>query len=274
MPRSGSSSRTSRDETRNRVARGQPIAHDQAVRSLEDLVVDEADDAWREVQAWRAASTRSVDILDCSRADAEATLHATQVTTRSPMGAVAFHSGGIVVDGGWLRFLGAGSPRIGGGLREWNESLGGPRLEPPVGAALLVAYDAIGGWFAINAGRWPERPGGVHYMAPDATGWQPLDMGYSGLLRWALAGDLDEFYETQRWPTWQSEVASLGPDQAIHIYPPLGFEATPVADRSRRAVPATELWRFHHDVARQVADLPNGARVTFHVEMSEPGPAD
>jgi hypothetical protein len=238
----------------------------QRMRPLEDLIVSEPDDAWIQVRAWQSASHRSVEILECRRADGEATLLAAQVTTRSPMGAIAFHSGGIQVDGGWLRFLGAGNERIGGGLREWNESLGGVRLDPVVGDALLVAYDALGGWFAINAGRWPDRLGGVQYLTPDAGGWQPLDLGYSGLLEWSMSDDLDGFYEGQRWPTWRAEAAALGPDEAIHIYPPLGFEATPVADRSRRAVPVRELWVIHHDIARQVANLPAGAQVKFHVE--------
>jgi hypothetical protein len=80
-----------------------------------------------------------------------------------------------------------------------------------------------------------------------------------------MSEDLDGFYEAQRWPTWQSEVDSLGPDEAISIYPPLGFEATPIADRSRRAVPARELWALHHEIARQVRDLPDGAQVEFQL---------
>jgi hypothetical protein len=236
------------------------------VKPLEDLVAGEPDDAWAQVRAWQAASRRSVEILDCRRGDGEATLLAAQISTRSPMGAVALQSGGIQIDGGWIRFLGAGNERIGGGLREWNESLGGDRLDPRVGDALLVAYDALGGWFAINGGRWPDRLGGVQYLAPDGTGWQPLDLGYSGLLEWSMSGDLDEFYEGQRWPGWQSEVGSLGPDEAISIYPPLGFQATPVADRLRRAVPALELWGLHQEIARQVADLPEGAQVKFRIE--------
>jgi hypothetical protein len=236
------------------------------MKPLEDLIADGQDDAWSQVLTWQSGSRRPVEILECRRADGEATLVAAQVTTRSPMGALALHSGGILIDGGWLRFLGAGNEHVGGGLREWNESLGGSRLDPPVGDALLVAYDALGGWFAINAGRWPGRLGGVQYLNPDATGWQAFDLGYSGLLEWSMSDGLDGFYEGQRWPTWQSEVGSLGPDQAISIYPPLGFQATPIADRSRRAVAARELWGLHQETARQVGDLREGAQIEFRVE--------
>ena len=236
------------------------------MRPLQDLIVGGPEDAWTQVQAWQAASRRPVEILDGRRADGEATLLAAQVTSRSPMGAVALNCGGILIDGGWLRVLGAGNDKIGGGLREWNERLGGARLDPPIGDALIVAYDALGGWFAVNGGRWPDRLGDVRYLTPDATGWQPFDVGYSGLLEWSMSGDLDTFYKGQRWPRWQSEVASLGTDQAI-AYPPLGFEATPVGDRTRRAVPAHELWSFHHEIARQVADLPDGAQIESRFDV-------
>jgi hypothetical protein len=235
------------------------------MRSLDELVVTGTEDAWPLVLGWQAASSRSVEILDCTRADGEATLLAAQVTTRSPMGAIALHSGGIQIDGGWLRLLGAGNERIGGGLREWNESLGGARLDPPVGEALLVAYDALGGWFALNGGRWPDRLGNVHYLDPDASRWDPLGFGYSGLVEWLMSDHLDRFYEGMRWPSWQSDVAALGADQAIHIWPPLGFASTPIADRSRRAVPVSELWGFQHEIARQTADLPDGTSVNVRL---------
>lgn len=95
----------------------------QRMRLLEDLIANGPDDAWSQVLAWQAASRHSVEILDCRRPDGDATLLAAQVTTRSPMGAIAFHSGGILVDGGWLRFLGAGNERIGrgGSFRQFRE---------------------------------------------------------------------------------------------------------------------------------------------------------
>jgi hypothetical protein len=233
------------------------------MRSLDELIVPEPDDAWSQIEAWCAKSRRPIEILDPRRGDGEATLLAAQVTTRSPMGALALRSGGILIDGGWIRFLGAGNERIGGGLREWNESLGGARLDPPIGDAFVVAYDALGGWFALNGGRWPDRLGDVHYLTPDATGWQPLAFGYSGLLEWCMSERVDQFYSGQRWPSWRAEVAALGPDEAISIYPPLGFESSPVEGRSRRPVPARELWHLHHELARQVAGLPDGAQVEF-----------
>lgn len=73
------------------------------------------------VQQWLAEATNAVEVLpppdDATR---DLALLATQVTTRSPMGAVIYESGGILVDYGWLRILGSGHPRLPRSLPEWN----------------------------------------------------------------------------------------------------------------------------------------------------------
>ena len=215
---------------------------------------------WAMVLGWQAASARRVELLDCSRADGETTLLAAQVTTRSPMGAIALNCAGIVIDGGWLRVLGAGDGGL-DGLREWNASLGGLPLTPPLTEALVVAYDALGGFFAINGGQWAAQMGGTYYLSPDGTGWQSLGMGYSGLVQWSMSDALDPFYEPYRWAGWEAEVAALGANEAMLIYPPLGFEMTPLVDRARRPVPARELWTFHHELATQTRALRPGANL-------------
>lgn len=48
----------------------------------------------------------------CAFYSGETALLATQVTTRSPMGAVVYHTGGILVDHGWIRILGAGECKL------------------------------------------------------------------------------------------------------------------------------------------------------------------
>ena len=65
-------------------------------------------------------------------------LVALQVTTRSPMGAIAFETGGLLFDHGWLRLLGSGSMRLEGDLARWN-GLGASALVEAFEGALLVA---------------------------------------------------------------------------------------------------------------------------------------
>ena len=68
------------------------------MRALSELI-DEEDSAWPLVQQWIAEASVDVEILPLSDSKAgEEALLITQVTTRSPMGAIAFNSAGIFID--------------------------------------------------------------------------------------------------------------------------------------------------------------------------------
>jgi Protein of unknown function DUF2625 len=87
-----------------------------------------------------------------------------QVTARSMMGALALNSGGMLVDHGWVRLLGGGS----GDLPDLAAAngLGAPGSSGPP-PWLTVAFDVLGGRFAVNGGGLPGRPGEVCYRGPD-----------------------------------------------------------------------------------------------------------
>src|SRR4051812_46427735 len=70
--------------------------------------------------------------------------------------------GGILVDDGWLRILGGSHPRLPRDLARWNFPDGNP-TNARMRGAFLVADDAIGGFFAINAGALPGPQGHVFY---------------------------------------------------------------------------------------------------------------
>jgi hypothetical protein len=93
----------------------------------------------------------------------------------------------------------------------------------------------------------------VHYFAPDRLKWESLERGYSDFLQWTLRGDLEKFYEGQRWPEWPADVSVLAGDQAFLIYPFLWVEGPPVGERSRKAVPMAELFGLQFDIQRQLA---------------------
>lgn len=79
------------------------------MKTLADLI-NTADPAWPLIQEWLAEAANPVEILPRDPAAAEAELVKTQVSTRSVMGAVVYETGGILIDQGWLRILGSGSP--------------------------------------------------------------------------------------------------------------------------------------------------------------------
>jgi hypothetical protein len=215
-------------------------------RSLEDLLNTE-EPAWPLVQSWLREATNPVEVLapsDPARAEA---LLAVQVTTRSPMGAVIYETGGLLVDHGWLRVLGSGHGRLPRSLPAWN--LGRCWADPDAPAPfLLIADDVVGGFFAINGGALGEDVKNVYYFAPDSLRWEPMGAGYTDVLTWFFAGDLAEFYADYRWPGWEADVAALGGDKGFGIYPPPCTAGPPYRERHRGVVSLDQLYRLYVDV--------------------------
>ena len=90
-----------------------------STRPLSELLaVDEP--AWPLVQQWIAEATNLVDVLPCDSQAREKSLLDVQMTVRSPMGAIVYQSGGLLVDHGWIRILGSGHPRLRRSLPAWN----------------------------------------------------------------------------------------------------------------------------------------------------------
>ncbi|WP_035607900.1 DUF2625 family protein [Haloferula sp. BvORR071] len=181
-------------------------------------------------------------VIHPASAEAGDVLYRTQVTTRSPMGAVAYHSGGISVLGGWVRILGSGSPAIPRSLPDWNEG----RSE----GFYLVADDAFGGFFALDGGALGAGDGKVFYFAPDSLCWEPLDLSYTDFLRWACS-DFRGFYDELAWPGCEEVIAALAPDRCLFIYTPLWSAECVLPPDEIRDVPVDEAWGYQMEVARQ-----------------------
>jgi hypothetical protein len=220
------------------------------MRPLTELT-NTSDPAWPLVQPWIGAAP-NVEVLPADRARADAALLHLQVTLRSPMGALVYHTGGLLIDHGWLRVLGSGSERLTRSLPNWNEgkapadTAGRPTL-------LLVADDVLGGLFAVDGGALGGKLGQVFYLAPDTLQWENLWMSYSEFLAWALSPRLSEFYRDLRWPGWQDEVGKVPGDKAISVYPFLWAKGPTIEKRSRKAVPVDEMFRLTMDMQQQLS---------------------
>ena len=86
--------------------------------ALEELV-NRDEPAITLIRDWIGAAENQCDVLPPSNANEDVLLEI-QVTTRSPLGALAYETGGVLVDHGWLRFLGSGHPKLRRTLSEWN----------------------------------------------------------------------------------------------------------------------------------------------------------
>jgi Protein of unknown function DUF2625 len=210
-------------------------------KTLEELTTTNS--GWEHVQSWVDSARNQVEVLPVQADQAKATLLAIQMTTRSPMGAIIFNSGGILVDHGWIRILGSGHRKLNRTLYSWNSE---KTMVPNQGAGyFLVADDAIGGYFATNSGALGKDVGKVYYFDPGTLKWEPLDLSYTEFLLFCFNGDLNKFYTDLRWKNWQQEVSKLDGNMVFNFLPPLwSKEGKDINKNSRNAVPVEEQYSF------------------------------
>ncbi len=221
------------------------------MRPVEELI-NESDSGWPFVQEWIKSAKNKVDILPVDKQKSKDALYKTQVTTRSPMGSIVFETGGILVDNGWIRILGSGSEQLKRSLPEWNLGKGITEFGQP-SSFLLVADDAIGGFFLLNGGGLGKDLGKIYYWAPDSLEFEPLDLTYSDFLNFCFYGDLEEFYKGYRWKTWENDVAKLDGDRVFNFFPYLWTkEGKNIEKAAKKEVPIEEQYHLNLDFRKQL----------------------
>lgn len=213
---------------------------EQEAKKLTELVDDEGS-AMPLIRSWIDSSLSDCRVFPPA-SDREKVLLETQVSTRSPLGAVVYETGGILIDSGWLRVLGSGGSLINRTCPGWNRGRGD--------GLFLFADDAVGGLFALNGGTLGDDCGKVYYWAPDCLHWQPLGVGYTDWLHWAIAGSLVDFYSTLRWCGWQNHVATLSADECLCFYPFLWSEEGAVESSHRSVVAIAEAYDQKCEIVR------------------------
>jgi hypothetical protein len=201
-----------------------------------------SDPAIRLVREWAAESRTHCELLPPAATHTQELL-AVQVSTHSVLGALAFETGGILIDHGWLRILGSGHPRLTRSLSRWNEG----RAD----GFYLVADDAVGGFFAMNGGHFGSDRGNLYYFAPDSLRWEAMEGGFSQFVRWAMSDRVSRFYESLRWPSWREDVARLHGDRAFFFFPPLWTREGSV-ESGQGEIPISESWDVQMDFVAQL----------------------
>ncbi|MGE9310650.1 DUF2625 domain-containing protein [Niabella sp. CJ426] len=221
------------------------------MRTIEQLI-DITDPGWPLVKQWIEAAKNKVEVLPMDTTRGKDALFKTQVTTRSPMGAIIFMTGGLLIDNGWIRILGAGSKRLSRSLPEWNKgkTFREYRTQPQF---LLIADDVLGGFFILNGGAFGNDLGKVYYWSPDNLEYEPLDITYTGFLYFCFNNDLDKFYEGYRWRNWRTDVSKLTGDQVFNFFPYLWTkEGKDLNKVSRKAIPVEEQYNLNLDFRKQL----------------------
>ncbi|UYB52741.1 DUF2625 domain-containing protein [Xanthomonas sp. AM6] len=208
------------------------------MRTLQELL-DGDDPAMPLVRQWLSEASRPFELLPPSPRRGDV-LVGLQVTTRSPMGAIAYETGGLLIDHGWLRILGSGHPALPRDIVGWNAGRSSGHL--------LVADDVVGGFFSLNGGSLGSDLGAMYYLAPDTLRWEALDIGYSDFLCWTLSDRLDVFYEGLRWHGWETDVKQAGGDRCFSFFPFLSTEEGSVASSSRKLVDVAEQFAFNTEL--------------------------
>lgn len=224
----------------------------QAIRPL-DVLVNTKESYWPNIQTWAASAHNKIEILPADKQKADSTLFTLQESTKTALGAVVHETGGILIDNGWIRILGSGSPKLGRSVVDWNfgKSYTQKGQDPRF---LLVADDVLGGFYAVNYGGISDTGMQmVYYFAPDAGEWENMQLTYVAFLHYIFNLNLDEFYDGLRWTNWQKDVSTLDGDKAYACYPYLFTEeAADINKVTRTVVPVQELWDFYFNGKGQI----------------------
>lgn len=221
------------------------------MRTVEELI-NEKDSGWPYVKEWIDSAKNKVEILTVDNQKAKETLYKTQVTTRSPMGSIVYETGGLLIDNGWIRILGSGNEKLKRSLPDWNlgKAYKDFGQQTPF---LLIADDAIGGFYILNGGGLGNDLGRVYYLAPDNLEFEPLNLTYTEFLNFCFNNDLEEFYKGYRWKDWKEDVSKLNGDNVFNFFPYLWTkEGKNIEKISRKEVPIEEQYSLNLDFRKQL----------------------
>jgi hypothetical protein len=221
------------------------------LRTLDELI-NKNEPGWFLVKEWIDSAKNKVEILSCDSLKAKETLLKAQVSTRSPMGAIIYSTGGLLIDDGWIRILGSGNVKLNRTVPDWNKGKSFKEVgEQP--KFLLIADDAIGGFFAINGGEFGTDVGKIYYLSPDNLEWEPLDQTYSDFLNFCFTGNLNDFYSNLRWANWRDEVSKLDGNKVYNFFPTLwSKEGNDINKNSRKQIPVEEQYIFNMNTRKQL----------------------
>ncbi|MFM2476230.1 DUF2625 family protein [Celerinatantimonas sp. MCCC 1A17872] len=199
------------------------------MKSLEQLI-DSENDAILDIRAAISQAQHSAILLERNE-NSGTLLKALQLSTHSTLGALIYHTGGVLVANGWLRFLASGNEQLERDIVSWNQHSDG---------YLLVGDDAVGGFFAINGGALGTDVGCLYYLSPDETQWEDLEVGFSDFFSWSLTTNLEQFYADLGKSELQQQFKVIPSNQCIDFYPPLYSREGSVQTSSKQLVSVSE----------------------------------
>ena len=187
------------------------------MRELKELI-NKDEDAIKLIMAWKNAAKNKIQILANDSLRSNEALFNTKVSTLSPMGAIVFHTGGILIDNGWIRIYGSGSEKLNRNLPNWNKGKTFQNFGDKPGY-LIIADDAVGGFFLLNGGDLGNDLGKIYYLSPDNNEYEQLDLTYTEFINFCFSGNIDVLYRDLRWKNWEDDFKKLSANEAFIFYP-------------------------------------------------------
>lgn len=127
------------------------------MKSLQELISVEFK-SWDLISQWLdEAKNQARPIFPPDAKTASQSLVSLQQSLTSVLGAIVFHTGGLTIDHGWLRILGSGNQEFPRDIMGWNQGKSDSN-EQDIPEFLLVADDVLGGFFALNGGKFEGDP--------------------------------------------------------------------------------------------------------------------
>ncbi|WP_411821942.1 DUF2625 family protein [Leptospira sp. 'Mane'] len=187
-------------------------------------------------------ATNHVLLYPKKNQDEDNTLEALGIDEESILGMTLKYTAGISVFHGWVRLFGGESSEFIDAISDWNDINDSEQVF--IEDALLIGYDVLGGFFAINLGAFDDEDGMVYYFAPDTLLWESTELDYSDFFHWCLYGDIENYYGPYLWDTYQSDCKTLKANQAFLFDPPLSEmeEGEEIHQLTKKIVPLRDLW--------------------------------
>lgn len=194
---------------------------------------------WKKILLALSCSKRKIILSKNQAKKGHHELNSLKINSDSVLGSIILNSSGIIVDD-WIRILGSEGTDNSGIL--WYNKI----LE--IKNMTMIAHDVIGGIFAID--NFNE----IWYFAPDTLEWENLDINYTQFINWVLEGDIDLFYNTMRWNSWENDCKNVKFDEGILIYPFLWSNEMEINEASKKVVPIEELFFINQESANMISD--------------------
>lgn len=122
---------------------------------------------------------------------------------------------------------------------------------------IIIAYDLIGGLFAINTEMLRTGKNHILYFAPDKLEWEDLEFDYLNFLNWCFNGDISVFYDFMKCDEIINLVSNISENEMILIYPFLWSKEFNLTTSLKKIVPCEELIKLNFDFCEKINNSGN-----------------